>query len=155
MVTSQWMNRRVLLLVAMSFRHRRSVGFHLTTAIVPLLLLHPCGHCGGKTATPPTSPYTMTTGDVQGSISSRQRHRTAVSLPPKYRSRFSSVNSWGSNRLLRKGLEQRQSIEVALRTRRGFVRDTGLCHIPNKPLYQRTRQVLMAHQERPIYAFHW
>jgi hypothetical protein len=22
-------------------------------------------------------------------------------------------------------------------------------------LYQRTRQVLMAHQERPIYAFHW
>jgi hypothetical protein len=23
------------------------------------------------------------------------------------------------------------------------------------PLYQRTRQVLMAHQERPMYAFHW
>jgi hypothetical protein len=22
-------------------------------------------------------------------------------------------------------------------------------------LYQRTRQVLMAHQERPIYKFHW
>jgi hypothetical protein len=22
-------------------------------------------------------------------------------------------------------------------------------------LYQRTRQVLMAHQERPMYAFHW
>jgi hypothetical protein len=22
-------------------------------------------------------------------------------------------------------------------------------------LYQRTRQVLMAHQERPIYEFHW
>ena len=31
----------------------------------------------------------------------------------------------------------------------------GRC-FPNLPqLYQRTRQVLMAHQERPIYAFHW
>jgi hypothetical protein len=23
------------------------------------------------------------------------------------------------------------------------------------PRYQRTRQVLMAHQERPLYKFHW
>jgi len=31
----------------------------------------------------------------------------------------------------------------------------GRC-LPTLPaLYQRTRQVLMAHQERPIYAFHW
>jgi transposase len=31
----------------------------------------------------------------------------------------------------------------------------GRC-FPNLPqLYQRTRQVLMAHQERPIYTFHW
>jgi hypothetical protein len=31
----------------------------------------------------------------------------------------------------------------------------GRC-CPDLPqLYQRTRHVLMAHQERPIYAFHW
>jgi len=31
----------------------------------------------------------------------------------------------------------------------------GRCFPALHQLYQRTRQVLMAHQERPIYAFHW
>jgi hypothetical protein len=31
----------------------------------------------------------------------------------------------------------------------------GRCFPNLHQLYQRTRQVLMAHQERPIYAFHW
>ena len=31
----------------------------------------------------------------------------------------------------------------------------GRCFPTWQALYQRTRQVLMAHQERPIYAFHW
>jgi hypothetical protein len=31
----------------------------------------------------------------------------------------------------------------------------GRCFRDLLQLYQRTRQVLMAHQERPIYAFHW
>jgi transposase len=31
----------------------------------------------------------------------------------------------------------------------------GRCFADLHLLYQRTRQVLMAHQERPIYAFHW
>jgi transposase len=31
----------------------------------------------------------------------------------------------------------------------------GRCFAHLHLLYQRTRQVLMAHQERPIYAFHW
>jgi DDE superfamily endonuclease len=31
----------------------------------------------------------------------------------------------------------------------------GRCCGDLPQLYQRTRQVLMAHQERPIYAFHW
>jgi hypothetical protein len=31
----------------------------------------------------------------------------------------------------------------------------GRCFPTLHALYQRTRQVLMAHQERPIYAFHW
>jgi hypothetical protein len=31
----------------------------------------------------------------------------------------------------------------------------GRCFPDLHQLYQRTRQVLMAHQERPIYAFHW
>ena len=31
----------------------------------------------------------------------------------------------------------------------------GRCFRDLQQLYQRTRQVLMAHQERPIYAFHW
>jgi hypothetical protein len=31
----------------------------------------------------------------------------------------------------------------------------GRCFGPLQELYQRTRRVLMAHQERPIYAFHW
>jgi hypothetical protein len=31
----------------------------------------------------------------------------------------------------------------------------GRCFGNLQELYQRTRQVLMAHQERPIYAFHW
>ena len=31
----------------------------------------------------------------------------------------------------------------------------GRCFANLPLLYQRTRQVLMAHQERPIYAFHW
>jgi hypothetical protein len=31
----------------------------------------------------------------------------------------------------------------------------GRCFAALHLLYQRTRQVLMAHQERPIYAFHW
>ena len=31
----------------------------------------------------------------------------------------------------------------------------GRCFSDLQQLYQRTRQVLMAHQERPIYAFHW
>jgi hypothetical protein len=32
---------------------------------------------------------------------------------------------------------------------------TGRCFANLLLLYQRTRQVLMAHQERPIYEFHW
>jgi hypothetical protein len=31
----------------------------------------------------------------------------------------------------------------------------GRCLADLQRLYQRTRQVLMRHQERPIYAFHW
>jgi transposase len=31
----------------------------------------------------------------------------------------------------------------------------GRCFLDLPQLYQRTRQVLMGHQERPIYAFHW
>ena len=31
----------------------------------------------------------------------------------------------------------------------------GRCLLDLHQLYHRTRQVLMAHQERPIYAFHW
>jgi transposase len=31
----------------------------------------------------------------------------------------------------------------------------GRCFADLQRLYQRTRQVLMRHQERPIYAFHW
>jgi len=31
----------------------------------------------------------------------------------------------------------------------------GRCLRDLSTLYQRTRQVLMAHQERPIYEFHW
>jgi hypothetical protein len=31
----------------------------------------------------------------------------------------------------------------------------GRCFSQLAQLYQRTRQVLRAHQERPIYAFHW
>ena len=31
----------------------------------------------------------------------------------------------------------------------------GRCFPDLPQLYQRTRHVLMAHQERPIYAFHW
>lgn len=31
----------------------------------------------------------------------------------------------------------------------------GRCFPARPQLYQRTRHVLMAHQERPIYAFHW
>jgi transposase len=31
----------------------------------------------------------------------------------------------------------------------------GRCFSNLQQLYQRTRQVLMAHQERPIYKFHW
>jgi transposase len=31
----------------------------------------------------------------------------------------------------------------------------GRCFPDLPQLYQRTRRVLMAHQERPIYAFHW
>ena len=31
----------------------------------------------------------------------------------------------------------------------------GRCFADLHLFYQRTRQVLMAHQERPIYAFHW
>src|SRR5262249_18863760 len=31
----------------------------------------------------------------------------------------------------------------------------GRCFAHLHLLYQRTRQVLMAHQERPIYSFHW
>jgi len=31
----------------------------------------------------------------------------------------------------------------------------GRCFPDLHPLYQRTRQVLMAHHERPIFAFHW
>ena len=31
----------------------------------------------------------------------------------------------------------------------------GRCFHHLAQLYQRTRQVLMAHQERPIYEFHW
>jgi hypothetical protein len=31
----------------------------------------------------------------------------------------------------------------------------GRCWHDLQQLYRRTRQVLMAHQERPIYEFHW
>jgi transposase len=31
----------------------------------------------------------------------------------------------------------------------------GRCFTTLQPLYWRTRPVLMAHHERPIYAFHW
>jgi hypothetical protein len=31
----------------------------------------------------------------------------------------------------------------------------GRCFSTLQQLYWRTRQVLMAHQERPIYEFHW
>ena len=31
----------------------------------------------------------------------------------------------------------------------------GRCFPDLQQLYQRTRRVLMAHQERPIYEFHW
>ena len=31
----------------------------------------------------------------------------------------------------------------------------GRCFPDLHQLYRRTRQVLMAHQERPVYAFHW
>jgi hypothetical protein len=31
----------------------------------------------------------------------------------------------------------------------------GRCCVDLHQLYQRTRQGLMAHQERPMYAFHW
>jgi len=31
----------------------------------------------------------------------------------------------------------------------------GRCFANLQLLYQRTRQVLMGHHERPIYAFHW
>jgi transposase len=31
----------------------------------------------------------------------------------------------------------------------------GRCCSDLQQLYQRTRRVLMAHQERPMYAFHW
>jgi len=31
----------------------------------------------------------------------------------------------------------------------------GRCFPDLQQLYHRTRQVLMAHQERPMYAFHW
>jgi hypothetical protein len=31
----------------------------------------------------------------------------------------------------------------------------GRCFPDLHQLYQRTRRVLMAHQERPLYAFHW
>jgi hypothetical protein len=31
----------------------------------------------------------------------------------------------------------------------------GRCFGDLPQLYRRTRQVLMAHQERPIYTFHW
>jgi hypothetical protein len=31
----------------------------------------------------------------------------------------------------------------------------GRCFPNLQQLYHRTRQVLLAHQERPIYAFHW
>jgi hypothetical protein len=31
----------------------------------------------------------------------------------------------------------------------------GRCFSDLQQLYLRTRQVLMAHQERPIYEFHW
>src|SRR5262245_49226749 len=33
-------------------------------------LPHPCCHCGSQTTTPPTSPYTTKTGDVEGALSS-------------------------------------------------------------------------------------
>jgi hypothetical protein len=39
-----------------------------------------------------------------------------------------------------------------------FVKDrvsAGRCFPDLHQFYQRTRQVLMAHHERPIYAFHW
>jgi transposase len=45
-------------------------------------------------------------------------------------------------------------IEGFWRVMKGAI-GAGRCFAHLHLLYQRTRQVLMAHQERPIYAFHW
>jgi hypothetical protein len=45
-------------------------------------------------------------------------------------------------------------IEGFWRVMKGVI-GAGRCLRDLPALYQRTRQVLMAHQERPIYAFHW
>ena len=45
-------------------------------------------------------------------------------------------------------------IEGFWRVMKGAI-GAGRCFGDLGQLYKRTRQVLMAHQERPIYAFHW
>ena len=46
------------------------------------------------------------------------------------------------------------NIEGCWRTMKDTI-GAGRCFADLQLLYQRTRQVLMAHQERPIYEFHW
>src|SRR5262245_16844879 len=48
----------------------------------------------------------------------------------------------------------RNPIEGFLRVMKDTI-GAGRCFGNLQELYQRTRRVLMAHQERPIYAFHW
>jgi transposase len=48
----------------------------------------------------------------------------------------------------------RNPIEGFWRVMKGTI-GAGRCVSDLQQLYQRTRQVLMAHQERPIYKFHW
>src|SRR5437763_1091486 len=45
-------------------------------------------------------------------------------------------------------------IEGFCRVMKGTI-GAGRCFGALQELYQRTRRVLMTHQERPIYAFHW
>ena len=45
--------------------------------------------------------------------------------------------------------------KVVMVVDRSGIHRAGRCFHHLFQLYQRTRQVLMAHQERPIYEFHW
>src|SRR4029434_2191418 len=57
------------------------VGFHRTTAIVPLLLPHPCCHCGRKTAQPSTSPLRRRPVMRRASYPNLRRHLLLCRLP--------------------------------------------------------------------------